>query len=193
MSLGGSFSSIVYNVTASIINRGIPIVVAAGNEHGNACHKSPASNPGAITVGGTTINHHMYEMSNAGPCVDILAPAKEVVGASNVCNACHTETGSCSNKLSGTSMATPLVAGAVALLLEKDPNLTPAEITKKLKEDCAKDKISYDNLQNIHRSTTNNCFLHVRPCPSCKEVICYIIIYFPYVLPVRELFYISHR
>lgn len=161
MSLGGSYSSTVNQVATNIINKGIPIVVSAGNDRRSACSKSPASTPGAITVGGTARGDGIYFNTNAGPCVDILAPGASVVAASHRCNAC-----TCTRSLSGTSMAAPLVSGAVALLLEKEPSLSPANITKRLQQNCIKDAISFTFLPSRYKNNTINCLLHVKKCKS---------------------------
>uniref|UniRef100_A0A1X7SDW1 Peptidase S8/S53 domain-containing protein n=1 Tax=Amphimedon queenslandica TaxID=400682 RepID=A0A1X7SDW1_AMPQE len=120
MSLGGSFSSSLNQVVSNVVNQGIPVVTSAGNNRGNACSRSPASNPGAITVGSTLIGDYINFNTNAGPCVDIFAPGAYVTAASHTCSTC-----SCTKVVSGTSMAAALVTGAVALLLEKEPLSSP--------------------------------------------------------------------
>ncbi|XP_019861679.1 PREDICTED: uncharacterized protein LOC109590200 [Amphimedon queenslandica] len=159
MSLGGSFSSSLNQVVTNVVNQGIPVVTSAGNDRGNACTKSPASNPGAITVGSTFIGDYINYNTNAGPCVDIFAPGAFVTAASHTCSTC-----SCTKVVSGTSVAAALVSGAVALLLEKDPLLSPACILDTLKINCLKFSINFLFLSSYYKSTTNNCFLHVKQC-----------------------------
>ncbi|XP_019849384.1 PREDICTED: uncharacterized protein LOC100638844 [Amphimedon queenslandica] len=162
MSLGGSFSSSLNQVITNVINQGIPVVTSAGNNRGNACSRSPASNPGVITVAATTIGDFINYNTNAGPCVDIFAPGAYVTAASHTCSTC-----SCTKAVSGTSMAAALVTGAVALLLEKEPLFFPSNISDKLKENCLKNAINFIFLENSYKSTTNNCFLHIKKCDEC--------------------------
>jgi subtilisin family serine protease len=120
MSLGGGVSSILDSAINAAITKGITVVVAAGNSSANACNYSPARVPSAITVGATDINDALASFSNTGSCVDISAPGVNVVSAYYLSN---TSTAT----LSGTSMATPHVSGAVALELEASYK-TPSQI-----------------------------------------------------------------
>ncbi|XP_019849379.1 PREDICTED: uncharacterized protein LOC100633843 isoform X3 [Amphimedon queenslandica] len=167
MSLGGSFSSSLDQVVTNVVSQGIPVVASAGNDRGNACSKSPASNPGAITVAGSARGDNVYFNTNAGSCVDIFAPGASVTAASHSCSTC-----SCLRTLSGTSMAAPLVSGGIALLLEKEPSLSPAAISNRLKQNCIKNAISYTNLPVTYRSNTNNCLLHVNTDCSDDNSTC---------------------
>ena len=159
MSLGGSFSSSLNQAVTNVVNQGIPVVTSAGNNRGNACTKSPASNPGAITVGSTLIGDYINFNTNAGSCVDIFAPGAYVTAASHTCSTC-----SCIKVVSGTSMAAALVSGAVALLLEKEPSLSPDSIAEELKYNCLKNAIIFIFLDPSYRSNTKNCLLHVKKC-----------------------------
>jgi len=106
------------NAVGEAYRKGIPVVVAAGNSNGarvqgsDACLISPAREPCAITVGFSTISDGRGTESNFGRCVDIFAPGKDVLSAS-----CHSDTGFV--QMTGTSMATPMVAGAVAIGLSQ--------------------------------------------------------------------------
>ncbi|XP_041379749.1 LOW QUALITY PROTEIN: alkaline protease 1-like [Gigantopelta aegis] len=75
MSLGGPFNHLLNNMSNNIVNMGIPIVVAAGNERGDACYYSPASASEVITVAGSAQGDDVYYYTNGGSCVDIFAPA----------------------------------------------------------------------------------------------------------------------
>jgi subtilisin family serine protease len=121
MSLGGFFDEEFNLATQSLIDDGIVTVVAAGNEFGDACDYSPSSAPNAITVGGTTRNDRDSDFSNVGPCVDIFAPGTDILSA-GITSSSAFET------FSGTSMASPLVAGAAALVLERNFSTYPNKL-----------------------------------------------------------------
>jgi subtilisin family serine protease len=116
-----SLNKAVNNAVAA----GVVMVVAAGNSDVDACFTSPASATNAITVGATGEDDSRASFSNFGTCVDIFAPGVDIVSA-------QTNTVSGSMKLSGTSMATPHVAGVAALLLEANPGISPSEVTVKI-------------------------------------------------------------
>lgn len=121
MSLGGGAFQAVDDALTAMIATGVPAVVAAGNQASNACNFSPARTPNAITVGATNNgNEGRANFSNFGTCVDIFAPGVNVIGAwHNSDNA--------TNTISGTSMASPHVAGAVAVYLQRFPRLSSAD------------------------------------------------------------------
>ncbi|KIM35761.1 hypothetical protein M413DRAFT_32226 [Hebeloma cylindrosporum] len=126
MSLGGGVSTSLDNAVASLTNAGIHVAVAAGNSNADAANTSPARAPSANTVGASTIADARASFSNFGAVVDIFAPGQNVISAWIRSN---TDT----NNISGTSMATPHVAGLIAYLIRLQGNITPAAMSTKLK------------------------------------------------------------
>jgi subtilisin family serine protease len=124
MSLGGGANSILDNAVTRLINSGVTVVVAAGNSAVDACNSSPARVPSAITVAASTSSDGLASYSNFGRCVDIIAPG------SSITSAWYTGA-SAANTISGTSMASPHVAGAAALILESG-NATPSTVNSTL-------------------------------------------------------------
>jgi subtilisin family serine protease len=110
MSLGGGASAAVDAAVSNAIADGITFAVAAGNSNADACRFSPARVLAALTVGATTSSDAKASYSNFGKCVDLFAPGSSITSAWIGGNAT-------TNTISGTSMATPHVAGVVALAL----------------------------------------------------------------------------
>ncbi|MDR6991261.1 S8 family peptidase [Luteimonas sp. 3794] len=136
MSLGGPASTATDNATNNLINSGVTVVVAAGNNNGaNACNYSPARVANAVTVGSTTSTDARSSFSNIGSCVNIFAPG------SSITSAWSTGT-SASNTISGTSMASPHVAGAAALYLTNNPSASPATVRNWLYTNATTNRIS---------------------------------------------------
>jgi len=144
MSLGGGKSTALDNAVKSAITSGITFVVAAGNENSDACLGSPSSVATAVTVGATgtdsvgngQVDNRAY-FSNFGTCVTLFAPGLMIesdwIGSSTA-----TET------ISGTSMASPHVAGIVAVYLQSNPNATPAAVKSWLVSNASKSIIQLD-------------------------------------------------
>ncbi len=133
MSLGGGKSDIINRAISTLYTNGIVSVVAAGNENQNACDVSPASAPDAITVGAVDKNNQFASFSNWGKCVDISAPGVDIES---------TYLEKCVKRLSGTSMASPHVAGYVALILGENPQMTPEAVSKMVSASATSNAIS---------------------------------------------------
>ena len=112
MSLGGGASTALDDAVRNAVAAGVVMVVAAGNDDADACGGSPGRVDEAITVGSTTVNDDRSSFSNLGSCVDIFAPGSDITSAWHDGDAQ-------TNTISGTSMASPHVAGAAALLLDE--------------------------------------------------------------------------
>ncbi|KAI0779994.1 serine protease [Fomes fomentarius] len=126
LSLSGGGTATVDSAITALVNTGVHVTVAAGNFNDDANNYSPARAPAVITVGASTIADARASFSNYGSVVDIFAPGQNVISAwRGSVNA--------TNNISGTSMATPHVAGLIASLITRDGNDTPAAYSDKLK------------------------------------------------------------
>ena len=121
MSLGGGASSALDSAINNLHNSGVSIVVAAGNSNANACNSSPARAPLAITVGSTTSTDARSSFSNVGTCLDLFAPGSSITSAWSTSN-------TATATISGTSMASPHVAGVAALYRQAFPSASPTTV-----------------------------------------------------------------
>ena len=121
MSLGGGASSALDSAVNGAINRSVTFAVAAGNSNANACNFSPSRVAAAITVGSTTGSDARSSFSNFGTCLDIFAPGSSITSA-------WSTTDTATNTISGTSMASPHVAGVAALYLATHTTASPATV-----------------------------------------------------------------
>jgi subtilisin family serine protease len=147
MSLGGGASTTMDNAVRRAINDGIVMCIAAGNSSRDAKNFSPARVIEAITVGATDQNDRFASYSNFGSVVDLLAPGS-LITSSWIGN------NSPINTISGTSMATPHVAGVVAQYLSLNPTLNGSTATANV--EAMLKRISTKNvITSVPRSTFN--------------------------------------
>ncbi|PAZ11663.1 serine protease [Streptomyces sp. SA15] len=125
MSLGGPADTALDTAVRNAVASGVTFAVAAGNESTNASTKSPARVAEAITVGATTSGDARASYSNYGSALDLFAPGSSITSAWRTSD-------TATNTISGTSMASPHVAGAAALHLADNPTATPAQVSSAL-------------------------------------------------------------
>ncbi|KAF8063398.1 serine protease [Lyophyllum atratum] len=126
MSLGGSASTAMDNAVASLTAGGVHVAVAAGNSNVDAGTTSPARAPSAVTVGASTIADARASFSNYGSVVDIFAPGQNVISS-------WIGSSTATNNISGTSMATPHIAGLIAYFIGRSGNVSPATMSANIK------------------------------------------------------------
>ncbi|MBB3046316.1 subtilisin family serine protease [Litorivivens lipolytica] len=134
MSLGGGASSAMDDAVNDLVSKGITVIVAAGNDDKDACQASPARAKKAITVAASDNRDRRAGFSNHGRCADLFAPGKDITSA-------WIDSNRSTKTISGTSMASPHVAGVAALMLEAEPDRSPAELEKALLKASVSGKI----------------------------------------------------
>jgi len=143
MSLGGGADATLDAAVRRSIASGVTYAIASGNSNTDACSTSPARVAEAITVNSSTNTDARSSFSNYGSCTDIYAPGSNIVSAWNTND-------TATNNISGTSMATPHVAGAAALWLATHPADAPAAVWAGLNAASTPNKIT-----NVGANTPN--------------------------------------
>ncbi len=179
LSLGG-FSPALNLAVASVVDAGVTLAVAAGNEDQNACNTSPASEPKAIAVGSTytqgtrasfsvhpasavlltcskwlTKNSIFYYVQNWGTCVDILAPGQSIRSAWIGSNSAY-------NTMSGTSIASPHVCGVAALVYGASPSYSAEAVKQQLLQDSTDGMVELGCAKSGCSSTPNKMLYSAR-------------------------------
>jgi cerevisin len=155
MSLGGGSSRTLDLAVNAAVDAGIHFAVAAGNDNADACNYSPAAAQKAVTVGASTLGDERAYFSNYGKCTDIFAPGLNILS---------TWTGSkyATNTISGTSMASPHIAGLLAYYVSlapaKDSAFAVADVTPKQLKDALINIATKDTLTDIPADTPNVSF-----------------------------------
>ena len=135
MSLGGGASTALDDAVRRSIADGVTYALASGNSNVDACSSSPARVAEGITVNSSTSTDARSSFSNYGSCTDIFAPG------SSITSAWHTST-TATNTISGTSMATPHVAGVVALYLHQNGYQSPSTVASALYSNATLNKVT---------------------------------------------------
>jgi len=152
MSLGGGASKALDDAVSALIADRVTVVVAAGNSTANACNYSPARVKDAITVAASNASDGFASFSNYGSCVDIIAPGVNITSAWITSRKCSVN---CSHTLSGTSMASPHVAGVAARFLSN-------KILASLVAYTATSTATTDIVSNLPLDTPNK-LLYINP------------------------------
>jgi len=159
MSLGGGKSPTLDQMVNKATELGLHFAVAAGNENRDACNSSPAAAEKAITVGASTITDERAYFSNHGPCVDIFGPGLNIKSVWN---------NGGTNTISGTSMASPHVAGLMAYFLSLYPSVTFNPERSSFTDSNA-EQHTFSSMYRIVRDALPGFIHNILPSPAIIE------------------------
>jgi hypothetical protein len=149
LSLSGAYSRAENEAVQRLIADGVTVVTAAGNNDGNACNYSPGSVKDALNVAASDESDSQVLSSNYGSCVDLYAPGSSIGSAA--------PSGRSAVYRSGTSMASPHVAGAAALVIARHHSWSPAKVRAQLLQ------LSLGNAISMNPPGTPNRLLNIAP------------------------------
>ena len=135
MSLGGGASTALDDAVRRSISDGVTYAIASGNSNADACNYSPARVAEALTVNSSTSSDARSSFSNWGTCTDLFAPGSSITAAWYTSD-------TATNTISGTSMATPHVAGVVALYLHQNGYQSPSTVNSAILNNATPNKIT---------------------------------------------------
>ncbi|WP_409483495.1 S8 family serine peptidase [Arsenicicoccus dermatophilus] len=135
LSLGGDADPAFDTAVRRLTDAGILTAVAAGNDSTDACNNSPAREPAMITVAATNKSDKLAYFSNYGKCVDIAAPGEDITSA-------WKGGSTATDTISGTSMASPHVAGGLALYAQGNPSATQTQAAQAIVDSSTKNVLT---------------------------------------------------
>jgi subtilisin family serine protease len=148
MSLGGPKSQAVDDAVNAAVKAGVVVIVAAGNNAGDACSLSPSGAANAYAVGASDNTDKVASFSNFGKCVRMIAPGVNITSLWKGANGA-------TNTISGTSMATPHVSGVAALLMSQKQYVAPGDVYNALNNLATVNAIKGLNAQTPNRLVYN--------------------------------------